>query len=110
MELKLDFPAKSKKEFVSVGIRPDLYGILEGKKHPKNKISLSRHSPRPLWNIIFKLLQPKKHCLSRHSPRPLWNRNEELKTILYHRVSVGIRPDLYGISSKKAIEEVAESQ
>jgi len=37
---------------VSVGIRPDLYGItIERTDEKSNLQSLSRHSPRPLWNI-----------------------------------------------------------
>gem|GEM_PF-5096402 len=83
---------------VSVGIRPDLYGITPILHlQMKNTRGLSRHSPRPLWNNFLEKII-KKHffvsvgirpdlygiqildledddipCLSRHSPRPLWN-------------------------------------
>ena len=36
-------------------------------------------------------------CLSRHSPRPLWNIKFNGVDGKEYHVSVGIRPDLYGI-------------
>ena len=60
---------------VSVGIRPDLYGISQCRwRSAKRSMGLSRHSPRPLWNTMDTLISMYlTHCLSRHSPRPLWN-------------------------------------
>ena len=44
---------ESHQQNVSVGIRPDLYGIPEFYKHNFLKMCLSRHSPRPLWNLMM---------------------------------------------------------